>query len=188
MRAAVIRARLPHRLPLRVVGAAMASTIAIAGALACPPEAHATEADELPMTPAAIVEGPADTDGTTVTIRGEAIGEDLRADADHRWVNVLGGGAAVGVYMTDELAERITTYGDHKHMGDVIDIDGVLNRACPQHAGEFDIHAEDVRLVEAGFARETPLRPWKALVGLALMAVAFGEYRLFKTLRDRRPK
>ena len=57
-------------------------------------------AAEEPLTPGDVVERAGVFDGASVDMQGEAIGESLRAGTDHRWVNVLGGGAAVGVYLS----------------------------------------------------------------------------------------
>ena len=70
----------------------------------------------------------------------------------HRWVNVLGDGAAIGVYVTNELAEQVEIYGDHTHRGDSVEVVGIVNIACDQHGGEFDVHAEEFRVIEPGDA------------------------------------
>jgi len=173
-----------------MIRASVRTLLSLAVGVACcwPVPAVAAEPTGVPLTPAQIVESALDLDGTVVTVQGEAIGEDLRADRDHRWVNVLGEGTAVGVFMTNEQAGLIGMYGDHKNDGDVIEVKGVFNRVCSEHAGEFDIHAEQVTVVSAGARRETSPQPWKGLVGLGLIAVAFAEYRLYRHLRDRRPR
>ena len=122
-----------------------------------------------------------------VVVQGEAIGDRLRADADHTWVNVLGGSTAIGVYMTDEMATEIEHLGLYTTFGDTVEITGVVNHACTQHAGEYDIHAEEMAVVEEGGARENPVSPWKAGLGLGLLLLGAIEYRVYKTLRERGP-
>lgn len=140
-----------------------------------------------PLTPAAVVALPNDSDGETILMQGEAIGESLRADDGHKWVNLLGDDVAVGVYMTGADAEKITSYGRHGSFGDSVRLIGVLNRWCPEHAGEFDIHATEVVIVSEGLERENPIQPWKAIVGIVLAVVGFVEYQAWRHLRERRP-
>ncbi|MHB9003538.1 MAG: hypothetical protein ACYC6C_05680, partial [Coriobacteriia bacterium] len=118
-------------------------------------------------------------------LTGEAIGEDLRADADHRWINLRSDGTAVGVYVTDAVAETITTYGTGKHIGDTITAIGTLNVACDTHAGEFDIHADRIELTRPGRPIENGPEWWKAAVGLLAAGVGFAEWRFLGRLRDR---
>ena len=140
-----------------------------------------------PLTPAAVVALPNDSDGETIIMQGEAIGESLRADDTHRWVNLLGDDTAVGVYMRKADVEKISSYGRHGSFGDSVRVIGVLNRWCPEHAGEFDIHATEVVIVSEGLERENPIQPWKAMVGIVLAVVGFVEYQVFRHLRERRP-
>jgi hypothetical protein len=144
-------------------------------------------AAEDPLTPGAIIEAGDALDGERVEMQGEAIGDKLRADAEHRWVNVLGGGSAIGVYMTDEMAAEIGRLGLYTTFGDTLQITGVVNHACTQHAGEFDIHAEEVSLVERGGDRENPVSPWKAGLGLGLLLLGAVEFRIYKRLKERAP-
>jgi hypothetical protein len=151
---------------------------------AAPVAAHA---DEEPVSPDDIVEAGGLLDGQQVAMQGEAIGDSLRADAEHRWVNVLGGGTAIGVYMSDEMAERIAHLGIYTTFGDTVEVRGVVNSACTQHAGEFDVHAEEVMIAEEGGQRENPVSPWKAAVGLGLLFIGAIEYRVYRRLAERSP-
>jgi len=144
-------------------------------------------AAEEPLTPGDVVERAGAFDGASVTMQGEAIGESLRADGDHRWVNVLGGGAAVGVFMPQEMAEEIEHFGLYSHFGDTIAVRGLVNVSCEEHGGEFDIHAEELMIIEPGGARENPAIPWKLPAGLALLALGLVEYRVYRHLKNRAP-
>ncbi len=162
-----------------------ALTVLLLAAMLLPGAALAQESITAePLTPAEVVALPDDSDGETILIQGEAIGESLHADEGHRWVNLLSDGTAIGVYMTNEDAEKITTFGQHKVFGDSVRVVGVLHRWCPEHAGEFDIHAEEVTIVSEGQERETLPRPWKALFGALLAVVGLIEYRYFRYLKE----
>jgi hypothetical protein len=151
----------------------------------CSP-ASALAAEE-PLTPGDIVEDAHVYDDASVWMQGEAIGESLRADAEHRWANVLGGGVALGVYMPSEMAEEIAHFGDYRTFGDTVAIRGLVNVSCPQHGGEFDMHAEELVIVESGGPRDNPTHPWKLAAGLGLLVVGAVEYRLYRVRKNRGP-
>ncbi|MDP2183575.1 MAG: hypothetical protein Q8K99_13545 [Actinomycetota bacterium] len=147
----------------------------------------AVAADANAMSPAQLIAIDRALDGTPVTIEGEAIGESLRAGADHRWVNVLGGGVGVGVWLTNEQAETVGVYGDHVHTGDIVRVRGTVNVSCITHGGEFDVHADSIELLEPGFRRTHEPQLWKLPVGLVGLLLGLVEYRLWRVLRERRP-
>lgn len=136
-------------------------------------------------TAAEIVEQGLALDGERVTLVGEAIGEDLRAGADHRWLNVRSGGTVVGVVVTTEDADAIGTYGSYAAVGDMVSVTGILNVACDEHAGEFDVHAEKVEIIEGGRPTEHSIEWWKGAIGLIAAVVGLMEWRLFGRLRER---
>ncbi len=127
-----------------------------------------------------------DKDGTRVTFEGEAVGEDLRADADHRWVNLLSGGTALGVYMADSDAAVIDNWGEYSTTGDTVRVTGIIHIACDEHAGEFDVHAETVSVRAPGGAIERPLRPWKGALGLLTASAGIYFWWYFGRIRERR--
>ena len=139
-----------------------------------------------PMSPAEVVVIDRVHDGTMITVQGEAIGEHLRAMGGGRWVNILGDEVGLGIWVTDEMAAEIEYFGDYRHDGDVVRVTGILNVACEQHGGEFDVHARDFEIVERGGVRQHEVQPVKGLIGVAGLAAAFGLWRLYVKRRDRR--
>jgi hypothetical protein len=137
------------------------------------------------LTAAEVVDDGIVLDGTIVTLDGEAIGEDLRADAKHRWINLRSDGTAVGIYVTNDDADVVETYGSYKTTGDVISASGTLNVACDQHAGEFDIHVDHIERTANGQPIEHAPKWWKVIVGLIAGGIGFMEWRLLGRLRDR---
>lgn len=125
------------------------------------------------------------SDGDIVTIEGEAIGEALGADSGHVWVNVLGGGAALGVYVTREAAAGIRVYGDYGHTGDTVRVTGRLHAACDLHGGDADLHATTLEVVRSGFVRPHPVNWWKAIAGLGTLGLAALQLRRFLLARRR---
>lgn len=171
---------------MRGIGRIAETLLAVAACLALAPAvAGATEATLL--SPADVVAIDRARDGDVIRLSGEAIGEDLRAGATHRWVNVLGEGTAVGVWMTDADAAKVDTYGDHHSSGDLLEVVGTVNIGCDQHGGEFDVHARTVKVVLEGAPTPRPIAPWKGVVALLALSLAFIEVRLFRKYHDRSP-
>lgn len=88
-------------------------------------------------------------DGKIVVYEGEVIG-DIMKRQDFAWVNVFEGNNAIGIWMSNALAESITYTGSYKSKGDRVEITGVFNRACPEHGGDLDIHAQAIRKTGRG--------------------------------------
>lgn len=147
--------------PCRVIAATLAVLIA-----ACPSSAAAITAD-------ALIRSTTRDDGRRVTLEGEALGETLRAQPGHRWVNVLDGQTAIGVVVTDDMAARVTRFGDWGTTGDRVRVSGTFNLACDDHGGDLDIHADSLSVVTPGERRDHPVLAWKAVViGLGAPAAA----------------
>ncbi len=139
-----------------------------------------------PMSPAEVVVIDRVRDGTMITVEGEAIGEHLRAMGGGRWVNILGDDVGLGIWVTDEMAEQIEYFGDYRYDGDIVRVTGILNVACEQHGGEFDVHARSLEIVERGGPREHDIEPLRGVVGIAGLGIAFVLWRLYVKRRDRR--
>ncbi len=138
------------------------------------------------MSPAEVVDIDRARDGRVVTVEGEAIGEHLRAVGGGRWVNVLGDGVGLGVWVTDEMAAEIEYFGDYRHNGDVVRFTGPVNISCEEHGGEFDVHAQSMEIIAVGGPREHEVDLRKGLVGIAGIAVAAVLWVLYGRRRDRR--
>lgn len=92
-------------------------------------------------------------DGKVLTYRGEAITA-IMERGDYSWVNVFDGSNAIGVWCKSGLLKDVKYIGDYKHKGDILEVEGVFNRADPGHNGELDIHAIKVTVVERGYRVE----------------------------------
>lgn len=88
-------------------------------------------------------------DGKLVVYRGEVIG-DIMARGVFAWVNVNDGQAALGIWLENKLSKGIFYTGSYKTIGDVLEIEGVFNRSCPEHGGDLDIHAKTLRKIKNG--------------------------------------
>lgn len=112
-----------------------------------------------------LIEHAADYDKTEICFKGEAIGDILYRNAN-AWVNLSdGNNSAIGVYMTAESAGGITALGGYGQTGDILVVRGTFNRACAEHGGDMDIHAESIEYISRGAAYQPELPQW--LVPLA---------------------
>jgi hypothetical protein len=87
-------------------------------------------------------------DGKVVAYRGEAVGATM-VRGDHAWINLNDGVNALGIWVTKEIAAGVTA-GTYRARGDALEITGIFHRACPEHGGDLDIHAESATIVEKG--------------------------------------
>ncbi|MEA3494187.1 MAG: DNA-binding protein [Candidatus Margulisiibacteriota bacterium] len=115
-------------------------------------------------------------DGQVIEYQGEVIG-DIMNRGGHAWINVSDGGRAIGIWVTKNLADQVKTRGDYNNIGDTVRIVGIFNRACAQHGGDLDIHANSLNVVSYGHPRvHTTNRNklWIALflfIGIVVLAV-----------------
>lgn len=91
-----------------------------------------------------------DYDGKEVIYEGEAIGDIMRRGREYAWVNVNDGDNAIGVWSPWDSVKEITKLGSYKYKGDLLKIIGRFNRACLQHGGDLDIHAQKIEILQKG--------------------------------------
>jgi len=170
--------------------------------LAFPCVAFAFESPNNPSS-GGLVEEPKKYDGTEVTFEGEAIGEAMVRGTD-AWIHLnddaymyknVEEGAALGGYNTGmpvwlpaSLAEKIATFGDYKHEGDIVKVTGVFNAACAQHGGDMDIHATTLEVTVPGRHAADPVKSWKLALAVVLAFGAAGAWYADRraTHRERR--
>lgn len=157
------------------VCALMVSTAGIAAASA--PAAGSAE----------LVEQPDTWDGREIEFTGEAIREAM-VRGDGAWIHLnddvyatggaearasLGGyNSGIGVWVDVRAAEKIGVFGDYRHRGDLVQVEGVFNAACAEHGGDMDIHASRLRVVSEGSAVPYTVASWKVPLALLLALVA----------------
>ncbi len=88
-------------------------------------------------------------DNKNVVYQGEVIG-DVMARGEFAWVNINDGASAIGVWMPVSFAKWILFKGAYRAKGDWVEVKGVFHRACLQHGGDLDIHAEEFRIIKQG--------------------------------------
>lgn len=96
-------------------------------------------------------------DNQTVQVTGEVVGDWINGeDNRHCWITLEDAetGASVVVYMTNESAAKIDSYGKYNVKGTTLQVRGTYNLVCNSHEGASDLHAEVVTVVKAG--KSTP--------------------------------
>jgi hypothetical protein len=109
-------------------------------------------------------------DGKTVSYAGEVIGE-IMARGNFAWVNVNDGQNAIGIWMSKALSSNIIYAGGYKAKGDLVEVVGVFHRACPEHGGDLDIHAQGLRRLSSGKEVLEKLNLSKRNMSLALLGI-----------------
>jgi len=110
-------------------------------------------------------------DGKDVVFDGEVIGDIMRR-GDHAWINVLSNGTAIGVWITEQQRALINLTGHFDVIGDRVQITGVFHRACVEHGGDLDIHADSLQVIQDGIHTHTPLDIRRLLVAAVLLLLA----------------
>ncbi|MCK8115810.1 hypothetical protein [Anaerosoma tenue] len=147
-----------------------------------------------------LIEHPAEWDGRVIVFTGEAVGEAM-VRGEEAWLHLnddayvdgsIAGGAepqgynsGMAVVADAEDAAAITVFGDYRHQGDVVEVSGVFNAACPEHGGDMDIHATGLRIVREG-APVTRLVDYTRVVALGITLAAAILAVLWYTARSSR--
>jgi hypothetical protein len=148
-------------------------------------QAALTEGDAPLSVPIAqLVTHAKEYDGKTLTVEGEAIG-DLMKRGDHSWVNILEDGVAIGVWLTNDQASCIHELGRYGNSGDLIRVTGTFHRACPDHGGDLDMHAETLQILRRGEKHNVEATPQRLAVGIGLCILA-GILTLIWRYRERK--
>lgn len=111
-------------------------------------------------------------DGKPITYSGEAIGEVMKR-GEFAWVNINDGNNAIGIWMSAALAKEINFTGNYKAQGDVLEITGIFHRACLEHGGDLDIHAQTLHKITSGERTRHKLDFFKVKLILILLGVLF---------------
>ena len=113
-----------------------------------------------------------DYDGKSVTYTGEVIG-DVMLRGEFAWVNINDGDNALGVWMSASLAKEIKFTGNYKSRGDNLEIVGIFHRACLEHGGDLDIHAQALRKLGEGRVINQKFNSDKRNLSLILLGALF---------------
>ena len=134
-----------------------------------------------------LVERPKTWNEQEIPFTGEAIGEVMER-GEYAWIHLnddayyaknveegaglSGYNSGMAVWIPTNLTDTIGTYGDYKHEGDIVKVQGVFNAACAQHGGDMDIHATSLAVVTPGRHAIDQIRAWKVALAILLALLA----------------
>jgi len=105
------------------------------------------------VTSTDLIENASALDGDTVVYSGEVVG-DILSRGDYAWINVSDGANSIGIYIPKSQAEKIEHVGRYRVVGDTVSLTGTFHRACAEHGGDMDIHADFINVTKSGYTEE----------------------------------
>lgn len=128
-------------------------------------------------------------DGQTVQVVGEVVGDSIRAGMSgrHRWITLStpGDSATISVYMSNESASKIDTFGGYDTVGTILQVRGTFHLVCTDHEGLSDLHAEAVTVVEPGKSNPDVFDFGAFAPGIVAVVVGLVLLGVFYWLRER---
>jgi hypothetical protein len=101
------------------------------------------------LTSTELIKNAKQYDDKVVVYEGELIGSVLKR-GQFAWLNLNDGENAVGVWVPLAAAQAVRYAGNYKSRGDWIRVSGIFRRACPEHGGGLDIHAQAISVLREG--------------------------------------
>lgn len=127
-------------------------------------------------------------DKQTVQVTGEVVGDRITAgDGRHCWLQLASpsDSSTVSVYLTNESADKVDTYGAYGCKGTTLQVRGTFNLACPDHDGVSDLHAQVVTVTEKGKATPDEFDINAFIPGMVTVMIGLAMMVVFYLLRER---
>lgn len=127
-------------------------------------------------------------DKQTVQVTGEVVGDRITAgDGRHCWLQLASpsDSSTVSVYLTNESADKVDTYGAYGRKGTTLQVRGTFNLACPDHDGVSDLHAQVVTVTEKGKATPDEFDINAFFPGMVTVMIGLAMMVVFYLLRER---
>ena len=127
-------------------------------------------------------------DKQTVQVTGEVVGDRITAgDGRHCWLQLAShsDSSTVSVYLTNESADKVDTYGTYGRKGTTLQVRGTFNLACPDHDGASDLHAQVVTVTEKGKATPDEFDINAFIPGMVTVMIGLAMMVVFYLLRER---
>lgn len=127
-------------------------------------------------------------DKQTVQVTGEVVGDRITAgDGRHCWLQLASpsDSSTVSVYLTNESADKVDTYGAYGRKGTMLQVRGTFNLACPDHDGASDLHAQVVTVTEKGKAAPDEFDINAFIPGMVAVMIGLAMMVVFYLLRER---
>ena len=127
-------------------------------------------------------------DKQTVQVTGEVVGDRITTgDGRHCWLQLASpsDSSTVYVYLTNESADKVDTYGAYDRKGTTLQVRGTFNLACPDHDGVSDLHAQVVTVTEKGKATPDEFDINAFTPGMVTVMIGLAMMVVFYLLRER---
>lgn len=127
-------------------------------------------------------------DKQTVQVTGEVVGDRITAgDGRHCWLQLASpsDSSTVSVYLTNESADKVDTYGAYDRKGTTLQVRGTFSLACPDHDGASDLHAQVVTVTEKGKATPDEFDINAFIPGMVTVMIGLAMMVVFYLLRER---
>lgn len=127
-------------------------------------------------------------DKQTVQVTGEVVGDCITTgDGRHCWLQLASpsDSSTVSVYLTNESADKVDTYGAYGRKGTTLQVRGTFNLACPDHDGASDLHAQVVTVTEKGKATPDEFDINAFTPGMVTVMIGLAMMVVFYLLRER---
>ena len=127
-------------------------------------------------------------DKQTVQVTGEVVGDRITAgDGRHCWLQLASpsDSSTVSVYLTNESADKVDTYGAYGRKGTTLQVRGTFNLACPDHDGVSDLHAQVMTVTEKGKATPDEFDINAFTPGMVTVMIGLAMMVVFYLLRER---
>ena len=121
-------------------------------------------------------------------VTGEVVGDRITAgDGRHCWLQLASpsDSSTVSVYLTNESADKVDTYGAYGRKGTTLQVRGTFNLACPDHDGASDLHAQVVTVTEKGKATPDEFDINAFTPGMVTVMIGLAMMVVFYLLRER---
>lgn len=152
-----------------MIVAALLALQACAGAAA-----HAAE-----VSSQRLIENAKFYDGKIITFTGEAVTAVMKRGA-HAWLAVNDGRNTIGVWCKTSFLGPVAFLGNYKTKGDTVEVVGIFNRACAEHGGDLDIHADSVTVLKQGRDVAETVSGKKTRIAFILFFVTIAIVLLFR--------
>ena len=129
--------------------------------------------------------------GRIVQVQGEVIGDCVDAtDAPgYCWVQLSSNEdtdtSSISVYLSDEQANQIDSYGRYGVTGTQLQVRGEYHQACPEHEGLSDLHATNSAVLEKGYRTPDEFDPDDFFPGIIALMIGFLLMGIFYFARER---
>lgn len=139
-------------------------------------------AENQTVTSTELIENASELDGDTVSYSGEVVG-DILYRGDYAWINVSDGANAIGIYIPASEAKKIEFAGRYRVVGDTVSLTGTFHRACSEHGGDMDIHADTIEVSAKGYTvADKPSTALLVSAGALFLCAVAGTVLLLKRI------